>query len=481
MAIQTQQQEDESKAQQHINAFNSTSRVSSNHSRPYLAWTAQPTSQWQPVSSLPQTKKAGVTPPLAPKEEPSPQQDAKNSLRTTNSNPIVSTSHNVGPLDAQQRQHMQELDDTRIEKAQGYYNYVENAKKENEGRVAMGDKPSPIMSRDAYNANNPISTQTKSPTDVSGTWTPGARKDWREGFEKKQTEKSERKKMLESGLLALGDSLRHLGNLYYTGKGAIPQQYKYGSQQLAAEREAQEQKEYNRQQLEAQRAYQQTKDAYNMQYQAAKDAADREARVEHNREMEAIARANAESLAKTRGAQADYTTAKTGYLPDEQARKQAESDAKVRYYGARTAKQAADIEANKQKIALAYSKEARISGGGGRSGGNETGYMDVTYDNGTKRVHAKSFADGCGEVYNELVKDGTIKPPLGEKVTTKDKALEVLANPNHPKVKEYTDRMAKAYSAGRSGGNGGSSKGSSKPSGGGSSNSGKSKSSRKVF
>lgn len=422
MAIQTQQQEDESKAQQHINAFNSTSRVSSNHSRP------------------------------------------------------VSTSHNVGPLDAQQRQHMQELDDTRIEKAQGYYNYVENAKKENEGRVAMGDKPSPIMSRDAYNANNPISTQTKSPTDVSGTWTPGARKDWREGFEKKQTEKSERKKMLESGLLALGDSLRHLGNLYYTGKGANPQQYKYGSQQLAAEREAQEQKEYNRQQLEAQRAYQQTKDAYNMQYQAAKDAADREARVEHNREMEAIARANAESLAKTRGAQADYTTAKTGYLPDEQARKQAESDAKVRYYGARTAKQAADIEANKQKIALAYSKEARISGGG-----NETGYMDVTYDNGTKRVHAKSFADGCGEVYNELVKDGTIKPPLGEKVTTKDKALEVLANPNHPKVKEYTDRMAKAYSAGRSGGNGGSSKGSSKPSGGGSSNSGKSESIRKVF
>lgn len=328
------------------------------------------------------------------------------------------------------------------------------------------------------NYANPTAVATPSPA-VSGAWTPEDRKEWRKNFEQKQQEKSQRRKALESGLLALGDSLRHLGNLYYAGKGAIPQQYKYGSQQLAEEREAQEQKEYARQQAEQQFAYKQAMDAYNMQYQAAKDAEDRAMKEDHYRNTEAIQRMNAESLAKTRGAQADYTTAKTGYLPEEQARKQAESDAKIARYQAQTENERTRLAQNQQKIALAYSKEARISSGGGSGGrgGKETGYMDVTYGDGVKRVHAKSYADGAGQVYDQLVADGTIKPTPGVNVSAKDKANAVLSHPHHPKVREYTDRMAKAY-AGSNRNNSGGGKSSSSSSGR-SNNSGKS--SRKVF
>lgn len=354
--------------------------------------------------------------------------------------PQYETSHTVGPLDAQNGQYTQERADALIAQTQGYNNYASKAQDPYFSR----DTTNPMLTREEYNQRNPIVTQTKEPT-VSGT------KNWRDNFEKKETEDSLKRKRLNAGIVALGDSLRHIGNLYYTYRGAVPQQYKYGYKQHEAEEKAERELGYKKQQDADAKAYKRAMDSYNIQFNADKAEADRAERAQHNREMEAVAKMNAESQAKARGAQADYTAAKAGYLPQEQERKQKESDAKIARWQEQTDQGRARLAQNQQRISLAYSKEARISGGEGRgSGGSKNDYMDVTYGDGTKRVHLNSYVKGASQVYDELVKDGTYKPPFGKKMTPQDMAAVVLSYPHHPKVRAYTERMERARNAGTS-------------------------------
>ena len=164
--------------------------------------------------------------------------DASNGATTTaTSNGNVTTNapvkknawaKDINNADAQNAQHLRELDDARLQQAMEYQDYKRKTEEKNAWNKEQGLGETPVMPKDDYNTIHPIKTKTpqysvgNTPSMTPKTDTRSAYQKFRDSMydEDKIRKESERR----TKILAVGDALRHLGNLYYTTNHAVPQQ-----------------------------------------------------------------------------------------------------------------------------------------------------------------------------------------------------------------------------------------------------------------
>ena len=239
---------------------------------------------------------------------------------------------------------------------------------------------------------------------------------WRANFT--DTEKQKRRENVRRGVQAIGDVLRRMGNLYYTTKGASPQEYAFNpyAEWQREEREAKAH-ELAQQKIQAAKDKADADNLYKMQnLELAKLNAEGKAKLN---DANVALKNNQAELAKKKGELQDLINSKT---PEELAEK------------IRKLKAAADKEeaAAKQK---------------GVQADNEQGLIDAKKDNLTagaqqKRASASSSAanaqykriqtQGLSEGYIET-NQSEVNPEKTKKSTTKTKRV---ATKNEVKARE---------------------------------------------